>query len=216
MSWKEKWTFIKPKGVDHEVDGPDGPQTLKFYPVSMSSLFTLKAIANPIARAFASLFQSEDNDVGIVDRTSGDGQMNGQFTTEKIVKPVAMDMAKFRLQQKQQAMEEAVQVLFDPDNARTIMRLIMDSLRDEFERSMSEEQKNEVAEELLSTLDGVHFRQLLTGLFKGNKKVFGPLADMVAQSKDLRSQKMRGLLGSNEENEETEENEENETTEATG
>lgn len=210
MSWKDKWTFLKPKGVEHEVEGGK----MMFYPVSMSSLFTLRAIANPVARAFASLFQNEDNDVGMTDRTTGDGQLNGAFTTEKIIEPVSIDLAKFRLQQKQIAWEDAVQVLFDPENSRVVMRLIMDSLRDEFDRSANEEQKNETAKELLNEMDGGHFRELLIGLFKGNKKVFGPLADMVAQSKELINQKMRGLLGREGESDEPEE--ETEQTETTG
>lgn len=212
MSWKEKWTFLKPKGVEHEVEGPEGPEKLMFYPISMSSLFTLRVIANPVARAFAALFQNEDNDVGITDRTKGDGKLKGEFVTEKIIEPVTLELAKFRLQQKQIAMEEAVQVLFDPENSRVIMRLIMDSLRDNFDRKMNEDQKNAVAEELFDTIDGGHFRELLTGLFKGNKKVFGPLADMVAQSKEMFQKKMRGLIDSQSEDKEPGEDKMMETT----
>lgn len=191
MSWKEKWTFIKPKSVEHEVEG----QMLKFYPVSMSSLFTIKTIAAPIARALATIFQSEDNDVGITDRTIGDGQMNGDFTTEKIIEPISMDLARFRLDQKQRAIEDAVNTLFDPANSRVIMRLVMDSLRDDFDRKQNEDEKNKEADRVLETIDGSQFRELLTGLYLGNKKVFGPLADTVAQWKDLLGRRVRDLAG---------------------
>jgi hypothetical protein len=199
MSWKERWTFIKPKGEEHEVEG----QKLIFYPVSMSSLFTLKVIATPIAKALATIFQNENNDIGITDRTSGDGKLNGEFVTEKIIEPVSLDLATFRLQQKQSAIEEALQIIFDPINSRIIMRLIMDSLRDEFDRGRTEEQKNADADILLENIDGAQFREFLTGLFKSNKKVFGPLADMVAQSKKVINERMRDLLKqkNNQENE---------------
>lgn len=189
MSWKEKWNFIAPKGVEYEI----GEDKLVFYPVSVSSLFVLRDIAAPIARAFAALFQGEHNDVGTVDRTSGDGQINGEFVTEKIVEPVSMELARFRLDQKQHALEDAIQTLFSPTHARTVMRLIMDSQRDIFDRDASEDQKDETAQELLETLNPSQFQELLKGLYEGNKEAFGPLASMVAQSKDLIKAKMRGL-----------------------
>lgn len=188
MSWKEKWTFIKPKGIPCKID----EDTLLFYPVSISCMFTLKEIASPIARAFASLFQSEENDVGATDETVSTNNQT-DFINRKIVEPVSMELARFRLDQKQRAIQDAIETLFSPINSLIVARIIMDSLRDDFDRDKTEEQKTAEARDLLDTIDGAMFQQLLTGLYQGNKKVFGPLASMVAQSKNLLKARMRGL-----------------------
>lgn len=188
MSWKEKWTFIKPKGVPCKLDEDE----LLFYPVSISCMFTLKEIAAPIARAFASLFQSEGNDVGATDETVSTNNQS-DFINRKIVEPVSMELARFRLDQKQRAIQDAIETLFSPANSVIVARIIMDSLRDDFARKNTEEQKDAEAKDLLDTIDGAMFQQLLHGLYEGNKKVFGPLASMVAQSKSLLQAKMRGL-----------------------
>lgn len=188
MSWKDKWTFIAPKAVPVKIEDDE----LKFYPVCVSSMFVIKTIASPIARALASIFQNEDNDVGVVDKVKGTG-VDGEYVTEKRIEPVSMELARFRLDQKQHAIEEAVETLFDPKNAQIIMRIVMDSMRDDFDRSKSEEEKDKEAVEVLNTIDASMFYKLLMGLYAGNQQVFGPLASMVAQSKGLIRDKVRGL-----------------------
>lgn len=188
MSWKEKWNFIKPQSTPYMIDEDE----LQFYPVSVTCMFTLKEIASPIARALASIFQSEENDVGITDETVSENNQS-DFINRKIVQPVSMDLARFRLDQKQRAMQDAIETLFSPANAIIVARIIMDSLRDDFDRTKTEAEKDLEAQDLLDTIDGAIFQQLLTGLYVGNKKVFGPLASMVAQSKELIQARLRGL-----------------------
>jgi hypothetical protein len=188
MSWKEKWTFIAPKAVPVKIEDDE----LKFYPVCVSSMFVIKTIAAPIARALASIFQSEENDVGVVDEVKGTG-VDGEYVTRKKIEPVSMELARFRLDQKQHAIEEAVDTIFDPKNSRTVMRIVMDSMREDFDRNKSEEEKDKEAVEVLNTIDASMFYKLLMGLYAGNKTVFGPLASMVAQSKGLIQDKVRGL-----------------------
>jgi hypothetical protein len=188
MSWKDKWNFIKPKSISHKIDEDE----LQFYPVSVTCMFTLKEIAAPIARALAALFQSEENDVGATDETVSSNSQK-DFTNRKIVEPVSMELARFRLDQKQRAIQDGIETLFSPSNAIIVARIIMDSLRDDFDRKKSEEQKDAEAQDLLDTIDGAMFQQLLTGLYEGNKKVFGPLASMVAQSKEMIQSRLRGL-----------------------
>ena len=207
MSWKEKWTFIKPKGISCKID----EDTLLFYPVSISCMFTLKEIAAPIARAMASLFQSEGNDVGATDETISENNQQ-DFINRKIVEPVSMELARFRLDQKQRAIQDSIETLFSPTNAVIVARIIMDSLRDDFDRNKTEEQKDVEATDLLETIDGAMFQQLLHGLYKGNEKVFGPLASMVAQSKKLLQAKMRGLQPVENENEDENDPSQQETT----
>ena len=188
MSWKD-WTFLKPQGVEHEVEG----RKFTFYPISVDSLFILRIVAAPVSRAFASLFQSEENDVGITERTIG-GKLEDQFTTERIIAPVSLDLAKFRTQNKQKLFEEAAHVLFDPSNLRILVRFIMDSLRDEFDRNLNDADKDKEADKFMKEVDGGILSQFVVGLYNGNKKVFGPLANTVAQWKNLIGQRMRDLL----------------------
>jgi len=188
MSWK-KWTFIKPKGTQVEIEG----ETLTFYPICISSFFNLEVMAAPIAKALSMIFQNEDNDVGITDRTEGAGVEDGSFKTEKVVAPVSLELARFRLDQRKAALEDAFRVLFDRSNIRAVVRLLMDSLRDEFDRKKNEDEKNAEADEFIADVDGILFRKLLIGLYEGNKKVFGPLANTVAHFKKMMDQKMRGL-----------------------
>lgn len=188
MSWKESWNFIKPKGVQHLI----GEQELTFYPISMSSLFGLRTIAEPVAEALVTLFQGEGNDAGVVEEKQF-ADNSTAFTSKISTQPVTPELAKFRLDTKKMAVGRAVDTLFDKTNARAIMFLIMDSLRDEFDRGAPAEKRIKEADDVLEEIDAAAFKEMLVGLYKGNEKAFGPLADMVAQSRGLIETKMRDL-----------------------
>jgi hypothetical protein len=180
MSWKN-WNFIKPKGIPFQI----GEQELIFYPVSVNTIFVLRDLAFPISNAIHSLFNyNSKSDQGYLDE-----QIHNKKTDETTIRnrmePTPPALAKLRYEQQQEAMQKALNVLFDPKNAVTIFRIIMDSLRDEFDRGLPESKKDETAEGLMRELDLEQFKLFLQGLYEGNKKVFGPLANMIERSKEV-------------------------------
>lgn len=175
MSWKEKFpslSFIAPEFIEHQIQ----TKTLRFYPISVKSAFRIRSIAQPIAKALASLLGKHDNDVAQKVKTKmRDGKVEDQdIQTEAIPK----EIAELRSREREKAISEAVMVLLDPDNSAIIGMLLADSLRDDFPRNVSAADAKEFVDELPAPA----LTEFLVGLAKANKKVLGPLAEMAGEA----------------------------------
>ncbi len=175
MSWKDKFpslSFIAPEFIEHPVQ----TKLLRFYPISVKSAFRVRSIAQPIAKALASLLGKHDNDVAQKVKTKmRDGKVEDQdIQTEAIPK----EIAELRSKERERAVSDAVMVLLDPDNSVIIGMLLADSLRDNFPRDIMVADAKEFVDELPAPV----LTEFLVGLALANKKVLGPLAEMAGEA----------------------------------
>lgn len=162
MSWKD-FNFMKPEAVDITI----GDETIRMFPLSLKATFKLQTIAGPLLEAVTVLVTRNEGDT----RSEVDHDKNGKPSKIR-VDAVSADMAKLRTEQRKAAVRKAAEVLLDPRNAEVLGYILADSLRDDFARDTQMPEKVEFVEAMPI---GV-LAQMITGLFKANKKVFGPLA----------------------------------------
>lgn len=167
-SWKDKALFLCPDFEVHTING----QELRFYPISMVTLFKTRKLAKPLATALRTLFSQNQGDVASTFRRVADSQ-------ETIVSAIGTDLAKFRADQMDMAVHSLLDALIDEKNADILGEVVVDSLRDEFPRGSMDSKQ---CAELLKSMDVVTQMEMLKGLAKANKKVLGPLGDLLAET----------------------------------
>jgi hypothetical protein len=165
MAWKDEFSFIAPVGVEHEVQG----KLLKFYPISVKTAFAVKGVAAALVRALSTILKKHETDCSQKTKLDRDGKMQ-EVQSEAIDK----NLAELRTKERERALEEAIQALLNGDNSLVIGRMLVDSLRDVPGRDkMTSDQIKAFVDELpLPALV-----EMLVGLAKGNKAVFGPLVE---------------------------------------
>lgn len=161
--------FLTPKGICHEVNGIE----LMFYPISISTAFNLKQVARPLASSFATLMSDNSGDRGHTSMTSK-GQ-DGEDIEQITVNPMSVELANLRASQKEKAILDFIEAFTEPRSTNVIIRVLMDSLRDEFPRK----QEQQDVEDFKDKLDTSTTMQLLHGVMKANKGVFGPFTKRI-------------------------------------
>ena len=166
-TWKDKLTFLEPEGIEHEVIG----QQIMFYPVSLGTLFEIKVIGAPLAKALAVLFDDNGRDYGTVSRNfhTADGQ---HMDSELIVEPRTVEMATLRVKQRSESIEALTDALLDDKAKKAVGKIIVESMKDHFD-------KDQVPPpiEFMNQIPATSIVDFLTGVAKANKGVLGPLAD---------------------------------------
>lgn len=178
MGWKQTFSFRDKRHVESEVGG----RTLRFYPNRMALLKEARDLSAPVAKAVAVLFQNENQDIA----TSIKRQTDGDFTVEDVQQDaITEEMARFRAEQRDEAIERIFEAIADRRNQLLLGRLFMDSLRDEFKYD-PDRSVVEVEEFLFGDGDGYEGLDapILGELFKGwmlaNAKVFGEPGERMA------------------------------------
>lgn len=168
-TWKDVISFLDNEGIEHEVNG----EMLTFYPVSMGTLFKVKSIGKPLAKALAILFDDKNRDYGTVNRSmrSEDG---AGVDTEIIIDAVTVDMATLRSKQKEESIEGLIDALLDDDAKKTIGALIVESIK-KSEHFKDVDMPSPL--EFMNTIPADSIIDFLTGVAKANKGVLGPLAE---------------------------------------
>jgi hypothetical protein len=165
-SWRGKLSFLdKPEGVKHTVAGKE----LMFYKVSLLKMIDLRDVYKKIGKLLSTLFTSVSNDTGSIFRKFNDGG-------ETVVQPINVDLARFRLESQGTAIVDLIDVLSDRKNMESLGALIMDSLRDEFPRG---DGNNPPPTEFMAVLDAPEIVDMVIGVAKANKGLFGPLGVQV-------------------------------------
>lgn len=182
QEWKEKLSFLDSmtkKG--HPIRF--GDDTVYFYPLSVLKLPKLKSLVGPLGKAFASMTASDQNDIS--QRTIRTTEQNGDKSEVLEINAIAADLASLRQEQKERAISELLDALFDKANMEVIGELLMDSMREVFPRGSSD---NPTVTEFLSAYGDLPVMvKLLEGMLGANKGVFDPLGikadDMMASVK---------------------------------
>jgi hypothetical protein len=163
-------SFLTPKYEVQEVAG----RKVNFYAVSMRSAFKLRCIANPLARALTTLFQSPKRDAKTTLRNFGGATLGSETEME----PTSASIIELRSKQRLAAIEELIGALTSDENALILGELLMDSMREDFDRTAPF--TPERVQTFLDDLDVVSFKDCLLGVAAANKKVFGPLGKQMA------------------------------------
>lgn len=166
--------LTSPNFVEHEVNG----KTLKFYPVSLGTALKLRTIAKPLASAITTLFAGGDKDVGskVKETTSNEGSVY-----ERIVDAISPDLAKMRQDRVDFAVRDLIDALTKDESLLVVAELFADSCRDEWQRPVPPAQIKAIKDEL----DTESLPQVLAGLAKANRKLFGPLGDRISELSKL-------------------------------
>ena len=182
--WKSKLNFGEPTHVEHKV----GEATVKFYPVSVGMMFKLRRAAKPIAKAISVLTSGGGKDTGNIFREVGepvmldgkplklkDGQGGDRIVrdNETIAEAITPELAETRTRQRSEAIEDLIGALTDDENVKIIAEIIMDSMR-------MEGNDRPPASEFINQIELPILGELLMGVGKANKGVFGPLADKLS------------------------------------
>lgn len=162
-------SFLSDRSVVHQVLGRD----LKFYPISVWTVFRLKGISKTIAKTIATLFEGGDGLRSSDSKETVEGGATGAYQRHRKLDAVAPNIFELRHTHKQVAIDDLVDTLMQEQNCFLLADLIIDSLRDEAKelRGMATDQKRKWLEEM-----GVDaLMECLIGMSKANKAVFDPL-----------------------------------------
>jgi len=163
-------SWLKPKYVESEVNG----EKLRFFPISMRLLFRLRDIGKSLAKAIASIFNRDEDHVGSTTRNVTEGEQVMQVTEIEAISP---ELAELREKKRVEAITDVVDTLTDPQSGDVVAEIIMDSLRENFDRNPSPQQ----IEEFRNALDAESLVQLMAGVGAANKKLFDPLLKKVPE-----------------------------------
>lgn len=178
--WKSKLNFGEPTCVTCKV----GESDIDFYPVSVGMMFKLRRLAKPLAQAISVLTAGGAKDTGQIYRQVGDpvrdadgkpiivGEGDSATTirdTETIAEAITPELAELRSKQKTEAVESLVSACMDEDNLVIIGSIIMDSMR-------IPNADRPPAKEFINSIPTDKLPDLILGVGKANKGVFGPLA----------------------------------------
>lgn len=172
-NWKERLSFVSPPGVDSPVQGT----TQKFYPISVSMAFKLRVAAKDIAKALSNLFADRRGDSETVetsnptDKKTTDGK-TVLFERTIISRASTPGTAEFRDRQREKAIHDLISTVTEPENAKVVAMVIIDSMRDVF----PDPKEAPPPEEFLAqpgTLAALP--EMLIGVAKANKGVLDPL-----------------------------------------
>lgn len=190
-TWKKLLTFRGKRHVEHEVGG----QELNFYPNKMALLEQARDLSGPVAKAINTLMTDTSRDSkSMVKRLSGtdpDGAIDAdepeilemqEITTDAI----STQMAEFRLNQRNEAIETLLTTIADQRNRILLGAMFMDSLRDLFPYHQNRP-TSEIEEFLYGDgeeYEGLDIPQLcdmLVGWMKANSKTFGSMGEKVVE-----------------------------------
>lgn len=183
MSWKDRFTYSSKHAVEHSVNG----NLLRFYPNRIQLISELGEISKPIGRAVTTLFGPSKSDTTSISETYRDkvkkdlksGFETAESVVDKItVQAVSAEVADHRRKERDGAIDELIEGLTNPRNRVLFGRLLMDSLREEFE--YKRDRSTAEVEEFLNG-DGAEYEgltlpvlaEMVVGWLKANAQVFG-------------------------------------------
>lgn len=175
MSTKDwRKNFLPPKRTTHEVSGVEW----QFYPISVDCAIKLRSLGGPLVSALTVLFARNSNDVRQIVREF-DASATESAGRESVVEAISPELATLRSKERRDALKEAVDTVFDPENKNMVGQVLMDSLRDMFPRDTRRDWPP--AQEFMKHFDVVTLREAVVGLIKANVEVFGPFAKKITE-----------------------------------
>ena len=171
-SWKD--SFITPKAISHEVGGSKH----FFYPISIRRLARLKVLGGPVIKALTVFFAKDSDDVRKI-TTETEATKTEPSMAQCIIEDIKPELATLRAKQKATAIDELLDALTAEQNIALVGEMIVDSMRELFP---PESKDNPQGLEVTTFFNVIQLREALTGVFKANAEVFGPLTTKVTQA----------------------------------
>lgn len=194
-SWKDKLTFLESDSVEHEVNGT----MISFHAVSLGTLFEIKVIGEPLAKALAVLFDDKGRDYGTVSRNfyqPNSGQADQRMDNELIVEPRTPEMAALRAKQREESIGGLIEALLNDKSKAVLGKLIVESMKDYFDKGQVPP-----GVEFMNQIPATSIVDFLTGVAKANKGVLGPLAESLTGLWAKAKNRLNSALASEDESE---------------
>lgn len=184
-----KFSFLNQGSkVDHSVNG----QMLTFRPLSFAICLEMKEFLEPLASALAILMAPPNRDIKTVKQdTHGFTRDDNRLASaESFVafEPLSLEMARYRDEQRTQAIRQLGEALTKKSTQITVSRIILNSLRGSIEGVDGRNPSPDDCAEFLQDVDLDSLGQLLEGVLQANKRLFGPLG---GQAKDMLSRALK-------------------------
>lgn len=190
MSIPDRFRLLSPVSASKTIEGVD----YVFYTCSVGLLASLAPTLAKLVSQFMTLLAKDEDDRGYTEEnySSGEGQTR-EFINKTTYEPVSAERAKLRAEQREAAIEKALSEVLHDKNRTAVARLIMNSLRDDFDRKvkLNDQQARDFADEM----DAPVFVQFVMGMATANARVFGDLGKALGRA--VQKQAV-GLLGANE------------------
>lgn len=176
MQLMKKLSALRKKATPHQIPAADGQMVeFKFYPVRVAKVATgeLKELAEPLVNAFTLLLNgSRQHEVQVTEEVTEMGAVIRQNTA------IAPELASLRDNQREVAIRRSMDVLLNEKARLAIGRLLMDSLRDDFEKATPTD------EEVLAFIDHESMTldvlaEFIKGFFAANTMIFGDLGNRI-------------------------------------
>lgn len=185
--------FLSPARVPHTITVNEQSVEMHFRPISVGMFVAIRNIATPLAKFIASVFEDRKGDVGFAQRNIKNDQ--GTDDVEVVTQPLMPALAAERHRQRQEAVEALVAAVTDSNNLGVLQQIVIDSAGDSLPencRSIKGFEKH---------VPAPAFLQMLVGVAKANKDVFGPLAGRMATTAALVEDAIRAKVGTTASNE---------------
>lgn len=172
--------FLKPKFISREVNG----EKLHFYSPPVLTILKLSDFATPLTQALVTVFQDVEGDQGRVtqDYQTPDGEQGAKTSLE----PLSVDLARYRDGSRRDAITRLVGSLTSPEARLMLGEIIMESLREDFERPKGGFKPDQIKEFIENPdLDGSTAVDLLGGVMEASKGIFGPFAEAATAILDM-------------------------------
>jgi len=179
--------------VTAEVGGTE----IRFWPISLSMLGRLRSIGRPLAQSIGiilgggqndvrqEMVQSDDTAVDSVEDTDDDGNtvmrkvLTGVRGTHTSRHAISVELARFRADQKERAIDKLVEAISSEENQLLIAQLIFDSCREVFPRKPTD---IELKEFVNDSANLVMVGQFIAGILKANAQTLGKLGEQLTDS----------------------------------
>jgi len=174
---------MRNRSIEVPVEFDDGSRPIKFYPVSVGHLQGLRSIGAELAKSITTLFSMKSMGVGTQTiRSIGDKSKPETLGEETVIEAPSQTTIKYRLEERNKAIDAAFNCLFHEQNLLIVAGLIADSMRDE----------GLTAEEIVK-LDLDLVVELCTAVLKANAKSFPKRFQTIAEK--VRDQMTEALGG---------------------
>lgn len=161
---KQKLSLLSRKTITKTIQG----QEWTFAPVSLSLFYDLKTSLEPIWLAIQTL--AKPRDAEIERHISQETRPDKSTETVTILKPMSLEMAKFRAERQDKATREALNAILGDASRQALARVLADSLRVDVGPMTDAE-----AVEFFCELEVPTALEFLGAFLEVNAAVFGPL-----------------------------------------
>jgi len=173
MALPDKFRVLSPLYHDQEI----GDNSFRFYTNSVKAAAKTSQLLEELAAHVSVLLGKTSQDQGHIVEDFKDPE-TGASVEKTSVPPINPDLARLRSEERQKAVRGAIKALLNAKHRMTIAELLMDSLRDDWDRA-----KPHPSQEIQEFLDGMDMPTLVSfikGWATANAKLFGELGNVMS------------------------------------